>query len=79
MRSLARPDDTDDEETSLLRAQGNDALHEPTPLPIGQIAILVLPWIAETIVYHSISPYVNQVGRWTVILHYFRHIGVDQC
>jgi hypothetical protein len=63
MRSLARPDDTNDEETSLLRAQGNDALHKPTPLPTGQITILVLPWIAETIVYHSISPYVNQVGR----------------
>lgn len=61
MRSLARPDDTNDEETSLLQAQGDDTSHKPTPLPTTQIAILVLPWIAETIVYHSISPYVNQV------------------
>jgi len=54
------------EETPLLRVQSGDACDSPrkrTPLPATQIFILVLPWIAESIVAHSISPYINQRVR----------------
>jgi len=61
MRPPARSGDNDDEETPLLRVQGDGTSLKPTPLPTAQISLLVLPWIAETIVSHSISPYINQV------------------
>jgi hypothetical protein len=68
--SLARFNNYDNDETPLLRAQSDDAgdaPHKQTPLPATQISVLVLPWIAESIVAHSISPYINQVrGGLTV-------------
>jgi len=56
----------DNDETPLLRVQSadaGDAPRKPTPLPAIQISVLVLPWIVESIVAHSISPYINQVRR----------------
>jgi hypothetical protein len=62
MRPPARSSDNDDEEAPLLRVQKDDGTSpKPTPLPTAQISVLLLPWIAETIVSHSISPYINQV------------------
>jgi len=65
MTSPAEFDDGDyDEETSLLRAQshnGVNATHRQTQLPTAQVSVLVLLWIAESIVASSISPYINQV------------------
>jgi hypothetical protein len=62
MRSPARSaDDNDDEETPLLHVQNDDTPHKPTPLPIAQISVLLLPWIAEATVSNSITPYINQV------------------
>ncbi|KAH9955871.1 MFS general substrate transporter [Russula dissimulans] len=64
--SLARFNNYDNDETPLLRAQSDDAgdaPHKQTPLPATQISVLVLPWIAESIVAHSISPYINQLVR----------------
>ncbi|KAI0290669.1 MFS general substrate transporter [Russula brevipes] len=60
---VARLDDNSNEETALLPVQSNDAPHEPSPLPRAQISVLVLPWITESIVSHSISPYINQLVR----------------
>ncbi|KAF8267248.1 major facilitator superfamily domain-containing protein [Lactarius quietus] len=50
-----------DEETPLFP---NQAPH-PTrkPLPIAQISILLTAWLAESILSHSISPYLNQLLR----------------
>jgi hypothetical protein len=62
MRAPTRSDVNDDEETPLLHVQGEDTTLKSTPLPAAQISILILPWIAETIVSHSMSPYINQVG-----------------
>jgi hypothetical protein len=62
MRVPTRSDVNDDEETPLLHVQGEDAILKSTPLPAAQISVLILPWIAETIVSHSMSPYINQVG-----------------
>jgi len=53
--------DNDSDETPLLRVQSGDAPRKQTPLPIFQISVLVLPWMAESIMAHSISPYINQV------------------
>jgi hypothetical protein len=64
MRPPAVSDDNNDEETPLL-SQGRDGPpHKPTttPLPTSQVAVLLLPWIAESIVSQSISPYINQVS-----------------
>ncbi|KAI9460709.1 MFS general substrate transporter [Russula earlei] len=55
--------DHNDEETPLLRVQNGDTSHKPTQLPTIQISVLVVPWIAESIVAHSISPYINQLVR----------------
>jgi hypothetical protein len=63
MRSPTRPDDHNDEESPLLRVQSDDTPQKPTPLPIIQIFVLVLPWIGEAIVFCSIGPYINQVRR----------------
>ena len=62
MTSPARVDDND-EETPFLQIPSDDTPYKPTPLPTAQVSVLLLPWIAEAIVAHSISPYINQV-RW---------------
>ena len=63
MKSPARPGDSNnDEETPLLHVQGDDTPLKPSPFPTAQISVLVLPWIAETVMTYSISPYINQVG-----------------
>ena len=56
MRSQTRFED--DEETPLFN---HGPLNKPTPLPIAQVSILVLPIIAEAVSSLSISPYINQV------------------
>ena len=64
--SPVRFNDYDNDETPLLRVQNADPGDAPriqTPLPTSQISVLVLPWIAESIVAHSISPYINQVRQ----------------
>jgi len=61
MRSPARIDDNNDEGTSLLRVQSDDVSHKPTPLPTAQVLALFLPYISESVVSNSISPYINQV------------------
>ena len=67
MRSPAefydRDDSDHDEETPLLRDQSHNATHRQTPLPTAQVSVLVLPWIADSIVAYSISPYINQVRK----------------
>ena len=60
-----RFDDDGNEETPLLHVQSDETPRNPTPLPTAQIAVLVFPWVAESIVEHSISPYLNQV-RWSL-------------
>ena len=56
-------DDVDyEDETPFLQDHAqNTSLREQTPLPIKQISFLLLPGIAESIVDHSINPYLNQV------------------
>lgn len=44
----------DDHDTPIPRKQ-------PTPLPVRQFLALLSLWLAESIVEHSISPYLNQV------------------
>jgi len=73
--SPTRSGDNNDEESPLLHVQCNGTSQKPTPLPITQISVLVLPWIGEAIVFCSISPYINQVGR---MFHRLRHINVHQ-
>ena len=75
MMSPTRSDDNNDEESPLLRVQSHDTPQKPTPLPIFQISILVLPWTCEAIAFCSIGPYINQVRRMFLRL---RHIGSDQ-
>ena len=60
--SLSRPrveDDHLDEETPFLPKE--NATRKPTPLPRVQIMVLVSVYVVESIVTHSISPYINQV------------------
>ncbi|KAI0302824.1 member of major facilitator multidrug-resistance DHA1 sub-family [Multifurca ochricompacta] len=59
--SPIRFEDNPDEETPLF--QNSDAPQKPTPLPKAQILILLSVWLAESIVSHSISPYINQLVR----------------
>ena len=56
-------DDVDyEDETPFLQDDAqNSSLRKQTPLPIKQISFLLLPGIAESIVDHSINPYLNQV------------------
>jgi len=53
--------DYEDETPFLKNDDPNASLRKQTSLPIKQISFLLLPWIAESIVDHSISPYLNQV------------------
>ena len=63
--SLTTPEDDDvdyEDETPFLKNDDqNPSLRKQTSLPIKQVSFLLLPWIAESIVDHSISPYLNQV------------------
>ncbi|KAH9005448.1 MFS general substrate transporter [Lactarius hatsudake] len=54
-----------DEETPFLPNQEGppDLKLTQTPLPTVQISILLTAWLAESILSHSISPYLNQLVR----------------
>ncbi|KAH9169240.1 MFS general substrate transporter [Lactarius sanguifluus] len=54
-----------DEETPFLPNQEGPPDLKPTrtPLPTAQISILLTAWLAESILSHSISPYLNQLVR----------------
>ena len=65
MMSPPRFDDNGNEETPLLRGQCDDPPPKRTPLPTIQILVLLFPWIIESMVDSSISPYLNQV-RWSL-------------
>ncbi|KAH9059736.1 MFS general substrate transporter [Lactarius vividus] len=54
-------DDRLDEETPFLPK--DDAERKSTPLPRLQIAILLSIWLFESIISHSISPYLNQLVK----------------
>ena len=57
-------DDLNDyeDETPFLKNDDLDALPcKPTPLPMKQVSVLLVLWVAESIVGPSISPYLNQV------------------
>ncbi|KAH9031739.1 hypothetical protein EDB84DRAFT_1492227, partial [Lactarius hengduanensis] len=54
-------DDHLDEETPFLPK--DDAERKPTPLPRLQIAILLSIWLVDSIISHSISPYLNQLVK----------------
>jgi len=73
--SPTRSDDNNNEESPLLHVQCDDTPKRPTPLPMTQISVLVLPWIGEAIVFYSIGPYINQVGR---MFRCLRHIRAHQ-
>ncbi|KAI9452902.1 MFS general substrate transporter [Lactarius psammicola] len=65
--SLARFEDDNelDEEAPFLSNQEVLPHLNPTrtPLPTAQICILLTAWLAESIMSHSISPYLNQLVR----------------
>lgn len=50
---------TPDEETPLLRDE--NALQKETPLPITQIAVLLLLQLSEPMTSLSINPYITEV------------------
>ncbi|KAH9059738.1 major facilitator superfamily domain-containing protein [Lactarius vividus] len=52
-------DDHHDEETPFLPK--DDATRKPTPLPKLQIAVLLSVWFIESLISHSIGPYLNQL------------------
>ncbi|KAH8985305.1 MFS general substrate transporter [Lactarius akahatsu] len=54
-------DDHLDEETPFLPK--DDAERKPTPLPRLQIAILLSIWLVDSVISHSISPYLNQLVK----------------
>ncbi|KAI9443969.1 MFS general substrate transporter [Lactarius indigo] len=54
-------DDHLDEEIPFLPE--DSAERKPTPLPRGQIAILLSVWLVESIISSSISPYLNQLVK----------------
>ena len=54
-------DDNGSEETPLLRVQCGNIPPKPTPLATIQILVLLFPYLVESIVSHSINPYINQV------------------
>ncbi|KAH9023396.1 MFS general substrate transporter [Lactarius pseudohatsudake] len=61
-QSLPRFEDNHhNEETPLLPK--DDATRNPTPLPKLQIAVLLSVWLIESLISHSISPYLNQLVR----------------
>ncbi|KAH9955873.1 MFS general substrate transporter [Russula dissimulans] len=57
-----------EEEIPFLKSEGDDnsdavSHKRPTPLPKRQISVLLTLWVVESIVEHSISPYINQLVR----------------
>ncbi|KAH9980690.1 MFS general substrate transporter [Russula compacta] len=63
-------DDVDrEEETPFLKNDDDDdddvpaPRSKPTPLPAVQISVLLSLWVAESVVDHSIGPYLNQLVR----------------
>ena len=56
-------EDEDETRAPFLKHDDHDAPipRKPTPLPIRQFSVLLSLWLAESIVEHSISPYLNQV------------------
>jgi len=58
---LTRLEEDVDEETPFLQNEDTPRKPAPTPLPRTQIAILLSVWIADSVVSHSIGPYLNQV------------------
>lgn len=52
-------DDHLDEEAPFLPK--DNPTREPTPLPRVQIVMLLSVWLVESLISHSISPYLNQV------------------
>ncbi|KAH9005453.1 MFS general substrate transporter [Lactarius hatsudake] len=64
--SLTRFDDdhvSDEEETPFLPNQDPDLIPTRTPLPTAQICILLTAWLADSILFNSMSPYFNQLVR----------------
>ncbi|KAH9054504.1 MFS general substrate transporter [Lactarius vividus] len=66
--TLTRSEDehAPDEETPFLTNQEvppPDSKPTRTPLPMAQISILLTAWLADSILSHSISPYINQLVR----------------
>ena len=54
---------TETEETRpLLDEEEGTRPRKPTPLPMGQIAILMVLQLAEPITSHCIYPFINQVS-----------------
>jgi hypothetical protein len=54
-----------EDETPFLENDDPDAPpRKPTPLPTKQISVLLVLWIAESVIDNSISPYLNQVRKW---------------
>ena len=51
-----------EEERPLLSQEDRTKPPKPTPLPTGQIAILMVLQLAEPITSHCIYPFINQVS-----------------
>ena len=51
-----------EEERPLLSEEQRAKPPKPTPLPTGQIAILMVLQLAEPITSHCIYPFINQVS-----------------
>ena len=60
MSPTTRFEDDVGEETPFI-PNDDPVPRKPTPLPTFQISILLSLWVAEAVVEHSISPYINQV------------------
>ena len=58
------PNDRVDESTPLLASSGGLKERKRTPLPKGQIGIVLLLQICEPITSQSIFPYINAVGSF---------------
>ncbi|KAI9446079.1 MFS general substrate transporter [Lactarius indigo] len=52
-----------DEDTPFLRNENTPRKPAPKPLPRAQIAIILSVWIADSVMSHSIGPYINQLIR----------------
>lgn len=58
-----------EDETPFLKNDDPDTPpRKPTPLPKKQISVLLVLWIAESVIDNSISPYLNQVRKWWQVL-----------
>lgn len=57
-----------DETRPLLAEEDASKERKPTPLPKGQIGILMLLHLAEPITSHCIYPFINQVSQRHCVL-----------